>query len=49
MKRYFEGLTYREAAEDVGHVFGTEPPDQTSVRLWVRELTEKGGGSPEGP
>ena len=33
VKRYFEGLTYREAAEDVGHVFGTEPPDQTSVRL----------------
>ena len=39
VKRYFEGLTYREAAEDVGHVFGTKPPDQTSVRLWVRELT----------
>ena len=40
VKRYFEGLTYREAAEDVGHVFGTEPPDQTSERLSVRELTE---------
>ena len=41
VKRYFEGLTYREAAEDVGHVFGTMPPNQTSVRHWVRELTEK--------
>ena len=41
VKRYFEGLTYREAAEDVGHVFVTKPPDQTSVRLWVRELTER--------
>ena len=41
VKRYFEGLTYREAAEDVGHVLGTEPPDQTSVRLWVREYTKK--------
>ena len=41
MKRYFEGLTYREAAENAGHVYGTKPPDQTSVRLWVRELTKR--------
>ncbi len=41
VKRYFEGLTYREAAEDVGHVFVTKPPNQTSVRLWVREFTKR--------
>ena len=37
---YFDGLSYRRTAENVGQYFGRETHHQTVYR-WVRELSEK--------
>lgn len=39
LQAYFDGLSYRETARNIGRAFDTEPPDESSVFRWVQGYT----------
>ena len=36
LQAYFDGLSYREAARNIGRTFNIEPPDESNVFRWIQ-------------